>query len=66
MPIQINTSINAEHEPNLFSPNGIEIPTNDYELGNDPIIENTSSITEFISKWEIQYNISHSATNNIC
>jgi len=63
------TQISPDHEqiePNLSSPNiQMNIETDNYELPNNPVTENTFSISDMISKWAINYNISHCAVNSL-
>ncbi|KAF0711261.1 Uncharacterized protein FWK35_00028362, partial [Aphis craccivora] len=67
IPTQISTDkFETLFEPNLTPCNiQINIETNDYELSNNPVTENVFSISDMISKWAINYNISHWAINSL-
>lgn len=66
-PTQIYTSHEQLEPNNLTSPNTqMNFETdNNYDLPNNPATENIFSIFDMISKWAINYNISHCAVNSL-
>lgn len=66
-PTQIYTGHEHLEPNNLTSPNiQMNFETdNNYDLPNNAATENTFSISDMISKWAINYNISHCAVNGL-